>query len=121
MAHGLVDGARATAATPSVAASFIALAAHRLAFGISTLLTLLLFRYAFTDAGLIRAGLAGVGEALALAAVGLGTAAVLTPWLVRRWGRAYKHLLALRMERGPVSREEAETELRRWARENGVG
>ena len=88
VAHGLVDGARATAATPSVAASFIALAAHRLAFGISTLLTLLLFRYAFTDAGLIRAGLAGVGEALALAAVGLGTAAVLTPWLVRRWGRA---------------------------------
>ena len=36
-------------------------------------------------------------------------------------GRAYQHLLALRMERGPVTREEAETELRRWAAENGVG
>ncbi len=35
---GLVDGVRATLATPSVAASFLALAAHRLAFGISTLL-----------------------------------------------------------------------------------
>ena len=36
-------------------------------------------------------------------------------------GRAYKHLLALRMERGPLGREEAEAELRRWAAENGVG
>ncbi|MCW2631583.1 MAG: major facilitator superfamily 1, partial [Pseudonocardia sp.] len=32
VAHGLVDGARAVAAVPSVAASFAALAAHRLAF-----------------------------------------------------------------------------------------
>jgi poly(A) polymerase len=36
-------------------------------------------------------------------------------------GKAYKHLLALRMERGPVSREEAEVELRAWAAENGLG
>ena len=36
-------------------------------------------------------------------------------------GRAYKHLLALRMERGPLGAEEAEAELRRWAAENGVG
>jgi poly(A) polymerase len=35
-------------------------------------------------------------------------------------GRAYKHLLALRMERGPLGPEEAEAELRRWAAENGV-
>ncbi len=33
-------------------------------------------------------------------------------------GRAYKHLLALRMERGPLSREDAEAELRRWAADN---
>jgi poly(A) polymerase len=33
-------------------------------------------------------------------------------------GKAYKHLLALRMERGPMSREEAEAELRTWAAEN---
>ena len=36
-------------------------------------------------------------------------------------GQAYKHLLALRMERGPLSREDAEAELRRWAAANGVG
>ena len=85
--HGLADGVRATAATPSVAASFLALAAHRLSFGITTLLTLLLFRYAFTDSGPFRAGLAGIGEAVLLAAAGLGTAALLAPWMVRRWGR----------------------------------
>jgi MFS family permease len=85
--HGFADGARATIATPSVAASFLALGTHRLAFGVSTLLSLLLFRYAFTDAGLLRAGMAGLGEAIVLAAAGLGTAALLTPWMVRRWGR----------------------------------
>jgi poly(A) polymerase len=35
-------------------------------------------------------------------------------------GKAYKHLLALRMERGPLGREAAEAELRRWAAENGL-
>jgi poly(A) polymerase len=32
-------------------------------------------------------------------------------------GRAYKHLLAVRMETGPLSRAEAEAELRRWSTE----
>jgi len=36
-------------------------------------------------------------------------------------GQAYRHLLGLRMERGPLSREDAEAELRRWAAENGAG
>jgi MFS family permease len=85
--HGFADGARATIATPSVAASFMALAAVRIAFGTTTLLSLLLFRYAFTDAGPLRAGMAGLGEAVVLAAAGLGTAALLTPWMVRHWGR----------------------------------
>ncbi|MCW2613292.1 MAG: nucleotidyltransferase [Frankiales bacterium] len=34
-------------------------------------------------------------------------------------GRAYKHLLAVRMERGPLPREQAEAELRAWAAEQG--
>jgi poly(A) polymerase len=29
-------------------------------------------------------------------------------------GKAYRHLLALRMERGPLSHEDAVVELRRW-------
>jgi poly(A) polymerase len=36
-------------------------------------------------------------------------------------GRAYKHLLAVRMERGPLSRAEAEAELRRWAADEDLG
>lgn len=93
--HGFGVGARVTLATPSIAATFLALAAHRLAFGVTTLLTLLLYRYSFTDAGVFRAGLTGVGEAVALAAAGLGTAALLTPWMVHRWGRASTVRVAL--------------------------
>ena len=33
-------------------------------------------------------------------------------------GRAWNHLKELRLERGPLSQEEAERELRRWADEN---
>lgn len=86
--RGLVDGARATIATPSVTASFLALAAHRLAFGVNTLLILLLFRYSFQASGPLRAGLAGIGQVVIAAAAGLGAAALVTPWAVRRWGRA---------------------------------
>jgi hypothetical protein len=86
--RGLVDGLRATGATPSVTASFAALAAHRVAFGISTLLMLLLFRYAFTPTGPLLVGLPGIGQTVVLAAAGLGTGALVTPWAVRRWGRA---------------------------------
>jgi MFS family permease len=98
--HGFADGARATLATPSVAASFVALATHRLAFGISTLLSLLLFRHAFTDAGLLRSGMAGLGEAVVLAAAGLGTAALVTPWMVHRWGRPRTVRVALLVATG---------------------
>ena len=61
----------------------------------STLLTLLLFRYTFTDSGVLRGGMAGVGEAVVLAAAGLGLAALLTPWLVHRLGRPRTVRIAL--------------------------
>ena len=93
--RGFVDGAHAVAANPSIAASFAGLAAHRLAFGISTLLTLLLYRYAFTDIGPLRAGLPGIGEALAVAAAGLLCAALVTPRLVHRFGRPWTIRVAL--------------------------
>jgi MFS family permease len=93
--HGFVDGARAVAANPTIAASFAGLAAHRLAFGITTLLTLLLYRYAFTDIGPLRAGLAGIGEVVAVAAAGLLCAALVTPRLVHRFGRAWTIRLSL--------------------------
>ena len=35
-------------------------------------------------------------------------------------GRAYQHLLSVRMDRGPMARDEAEEELRRWAALEGL-
>jgi poly(A) polymerase len=36
-------------------------------------------------------------------------------------GKALAHLLELRLDRGPMSEEEATSELRAWAREQGLG
>lgn len=36
-------------------------------------------------------------------------------------GRAWRHLKELRLERGPLDRDEAEAELLRWARAEGIG
>ncbi|MGH3683981.1 MAG: MFS transporter [Pseudonocardiaceae bacterium] len=84
---GLRAGLTAAAQVPSVAAGLVALVAHRLSFGIATLVTLLLYRNSFTSHGPFRAGLIGVGECLAAGAAGLLLAAVLTPPLVARFGR----------------------------------
>ncbi|MGH3794846.1 MAG: CCA tRNA nucleotidyltransferase [Pseudonocardiaceae bacterium] len=35
-------------------------------------------------------------------------------------GQAWRHLKEVRLDRGPLSRDEAEAELRQWARDNGV-
>ena len=35
-------------------------------------------------------------------------------------GKAWRHLKELRLDRGPLSREEAEAELRRWAADQGI-
>ncbi|MBW0107055.1 MFS transporter, partial [Pseudonocardia sp. KRD291] len=67
VAGGLLAGARATASTPAVAAPFLGLVAHRLAFGINTLLMLMLFRYVFTPEQTSGAGgLLGVGQIVLL-------------------------------------------------------
>jgi len=95
VARGLADGGRAAWHAPTVTAGFCGLAAHRIALGISTLVVLLLFRNAFSDHGVLRAGLPGIGQVLAIGAVGLVLAAVLTPWLVARWGRPATVRLAL--------------------------
>jgi MFS family permease len=87
VASGLVDGARAAKEAHGVVAAFCAVAAHRLAFGVTTLVVLLLMRYALTDVGPFKAGIAGLGEVVVAVAAGLGVAAVITPWLTARVGR----------------------------------
>lgn len=95
VAHGWADGARAVVRVPAVSAAFLAVGAHRLAFGTSTLLSLLLFRYAFADMGPLKAGFAGVGQVVVAAAAGIGVAALVTPWLTHRLGRSHTIRLGL--------------------------
>jgi MFS family permease len=79
----------AAARVPTVAAGLTALLAHRLSFGVASLVALLLYRNSFASHGLLRAGLSGVCELLIAGAAGLLLAAVLTPPLVAHFGRQH--------------------------------
>jgi hypothetical protein len=84
VATGWVHGVRTVAAVPAVAATLAGLAAHRMVFGINSLLVLVTVRH--TDAHQV----AGLGTAvLFVAATGAGSfiAAAVMPVAVRRWGR----------------------------------
>ncbi|HET9876532.1 MAG TPA: MFS transporter [Mycobacterium sp.] len=81
---GWLHGARTVRDLPTVAATLSGLVAHRMAFGINTLLVLVLVRHVGEES------VAGLGTtALFVAAAGTGSflATVLTPPAVRRWGR----------------------------------
>lgn len=81
---GWAYGVRAVLDNPPVAATLTGLAAHRMVFGINTLLVLVIVRH--TGA----AGIAGLGTAVVfVAATGSGSflANLLAPSAVRRWGR----------------------------------
>ena len=86
--RGLVAGAQHIRELPQTAHALAAIGAHRFFYGISTIATLLLYRNYFHDDGFFRAGLAGLGQAFAAAAVGVLLAAVVTPVAVRRVGKA---------------------------------
>lgn len=84
VATGWVHGIRTVAAVPTVAATLAGLAAHRMAFGINSLLVLVMVRHTDTQQ------VAGLGTAvLFVAATGAGSfiAAAVMPVAVRRWGR----------------------------------
>lgn len=84
VATGWVHGVRTVAAVPTVAATLTALAAHRMVFGINSLLVLVMVRHTDTQQ------VAGLGAAvLFVAATGAGAflAAAVMPMAVRRWGR----------------------------------
>jgi MFS family permease len=53
---------------------------------VSAICTLLLYRNYFHDDGVLRAGLAGLGQLIAAIAIGGGLAAVVTPIVARRIG-----------------------------------
>ena len=84
VATGWADGVRTVTQTPSVAATLSGLAAHRMVFGINSLLVLVIVRHTGAE------GFAGLGTAVVfVAATGIGSflANVLAPPTVRRWGR----------------------------------
>lgn len=84
VATGWGYGIRTVKATPSVAATLCGLAAHRMVFGINTLLVLVIVRHTGTT------GFGGLGTAVVFVATnGIGSflANVTTPTAVRRWGR----------------------------------
>ena len=84
VATGWAHGLRTVWAVPTVAATLSGMAAHRLVFGINTLLVLVMVRHTDTQ------GVAGLGTAvLFVAATGTGSflATAVTPAAVRRWGR----------------------------------
>ena len=84
VATGWVYGVRSVLAVPAVASTIAGLSAHRMAFGINTLLVLVMVRHSDT------AEVAGLGTTvLFLGAAGIGAflANVVTPALVKRFGR----------------------------------
>jgi MFS family permease len=85
VATGWLHGGRTVLAVPTVAATLTGLSAHRMAFGINTLVVLVIVRHSDTEA----AGLGLPAAALFLGLTGLGSflATLFTPSLVRRWGR----------------------------------
>jgi MFS family permease len=85
--RGIAAGARHVWQRRHPAYALAAIASHRFFYGLSTVATLLLYRNFFHDHGLLRAGLAGLGQVLACSALGVVTAAVVTPYATRRIGK----------------------------------
>ena len=86
VATGWLHGARTVSAVPSVSATLAGLAAHRMVYGINSLLVLVIVRH--TDVPTVE--VAGFGSTVVfLTATGAGSflATVITPGAVRRWGR----------------------------------
>jgi len=85
--RGFVAGARHVAGRRPAAYALAAIGAHRLCYGVLTIMTLLLYRNYFHGHGAFRAGLAGAGQAVVVGAVGSLLAALVTPAMSRRIGK----------------------------------
>jgi MFS family permease len=85
---GMVAGARHVWARPPAVVALAVITAHRLCFGLVTLMTLLLFRTTLDPWGPVPGGLGGLGVVVAAGAGGTLVAAAVTPAAVRRLGRS---------------------------------
>ena len=83
---GLIAGARHIGGRPDVLRAFVVIGLHRFFYGVMVICTLLLYRNYFTDSGVLRAGLTGIGQVVLATALGGGLAALVSPAAARRWG-----------------------------------
>lgn len=86
VARGLVAGARHIHGCKPAFHALSVIGVHRLAYGVTTVCTLLLYRNYFESSGFFRAGLAGLAQAVGAIAIGGGVAAIVTPGASRRLG-----------------------------------
>jgi MFS family permease len=89
VARGLVAGGRHLRGIPPVANALAAIGVQRLLFGIWTVCGVLMYRNYFTSDGVFRAGVAGLGQAVAALAIGAAGAAFVTPIAFRRLGAVW--------------------------------
>jgi MFS family permease len=85
--EGMLAGAQHLGERRPAANVLSVIFAQRFLFGIWSMMTLLLYRNAFHNEGLLRAGLVGAGQAITAAGVGLVLAAAVTPWVTARIGK----------------------------------
>lgn len=83
---GWVHGVRTAASVRSVAATLSGLAAHRMVFGINTLLVLVIVRH-HGDQEVAGLGLGTAALFVLITGIGIFGAIVCTPAIVARWGR----------------------------------
>ncbi|TFI43047.1 MFS transporter [Rhodococcus sp. 1R11] len=105
VAAGLKSGALAVWRSPGVTTAMIGIGAHRIVFGINTLIMVLVLRESTHSS--LPGGLAGFGIAVGATATGMFLAAVIAPFAVPRFGRtrtiATALVLAIAAQVGAVS------------------
>jgi hypothetical protein len=74
---------------PQVGAGLAAVTGQRLAYGVTSVCVVLLYRNYYAPDGFFRAGLGGLSQAVVAIAIGGGAAALVTPRAFRRWGPRY--------------------------------
>ncbi|MDZ7931001.1 MFS transporter [Rhodococcus sp. NPDC076796] len=106
VAAGLKSGAQAVWRSAGVTTAMLGIGAHRIVFGINTLIMVLILRESGAGSTL-PGGLAGFGIAVGATAVGMFLAALITPFAVPRFGRtrtiAAALVLAIVAQLGAVS------------------
>lgn len=93
IAAGLKSGAVAVWKSPTVTAAMIGIGTHRIVFGVDTLVMVLILRESTSSS--LPGGLAGFGIAVGATAAGMLIAAVLTPFLLPKFGRVRSIIGAL--------------------------